>query len=291
MLKYYLLLILANLIFNNLIAQDLIVTNDNDSINCKITDLKNDYIYFTFKYDKEIRSTLIPRNEVLSFNYDYYKISEIPADKVIGVENYDHFSLSVNGGYSYLTAKISDKVPSDFEDYIKELKSGYHFGADIKYYFSENIGIGIKYNQFKSSNSLDNIYVEDTSGNRRYGKMSDNITTFYIGPEFSTRLPNQNKTGIFYSDFSLGYIGHTNNFVIVDNYTMKGNSLAYILNIGYDIKISENFFAGFQISYTAGFLTEYELDNGNTKQVVELESDEYESLNRLDLSLCFRFSK
>ena len=33
-----------------LIAQDLIVTIDNDSINCKITKIKPDFIYFTFKY-------------------------------------------------------------------------------------------------------------------------------------------------------------------------------------------------------------------------------------------------
>ena len=150
-MRNILIIALLILIANTIYSQDLIVTNDGDSINCKITKVKTDNIYFTFKHKDEIRSTLLPKSSVKTHQFQYYQTSEVPKEKVVGYENYQHFRLAVNGGYSYQTAKVAENVPSDFKDYIKELKSGYHFGGDLTYYFTEPLGFGIKYYLFKSS--------------------------------------------------------------------------------------------------------------------------------------------
>jgi len=51
--------ILALIISVDVLSQDLIVTNDNDSLNCKITKIKSDFIHFTFMYNDEVRNTLL----------------------------------------------------------------------------------------------------------------------------------------------------------------------------------------------------------------------------------------
>jgi len=285
--------IIALLVFisNSIYSQDLIVTNEGDSINCKITKVKADNIYFTFKYKGEIRSTLLPMTGVKIHQFDYYQNSEVPEGKVLGYENYQHFRLAVIGGYSYLTAKVGESVPGDFKDYIKELKSGYHLGGDLTYFFTEPLGFGIKYYLFKSSNSLDNIYREDSDGNRTYGKMSDDLTISFIGPTFSTRLLNHNKNKAFIMNVSLGYMGYSNDKIIIDKYKMTGSTVGLSFDIGYDFALSENLSLGFHISSLTGTLFEYVWNDGGRTETIKLEKGEYESLNRIDFSIGLRFGK
>ena len=290
-MRNILIIALLILIANTIYSQDLIVTNDGDSINCKITKVKTDNIYFTFKHKDEIRSTLLPKSSVKTYQFQYYQTSEVPKEKVVGYENYQHFRLAVNGGYSYQTAKIAESVPSDFKDYIKELKSGYHFGGDLTYYFTEPLGFGIKYYLFKSSNSLDNIYVEDINGNRTYGKMSDDLNISFIGPIFSTRLLSHDKKNAFLMNLSLGYMGYSNDKVIIDKYKMTGSTMGLSFDVGYDIGLSENLSLGFQISFLTGTLFEYDWNDGTKTETIKLEKGEYESLNRIDFSVGLRFSK
>ena len=287
------LLILAAFIFfsNSIFSQDLIVTNDGDSINCKITKVKTDNIYFTFKHKDEIRSTLLPISNIKTHQFAYFQTSEVPKEKVVGYENYQHFRIAINGGYSYQTAKVAESVPSDFKDYIRELKSGYHFGGDLTYYFTEPLGFGVKYYLFKSSNSIDNIYLEDTDGNRTYGKMSDDLTISFIGPTFSTRLLSHDKKNAFLMNLSLGYMGYSNDKVIIDKYKMTGSTMGLSFDIGYDIGLSEKLSLGFQLSFLSGTLFEYDWNDGSTTETIDLEEGEYESLNRIDCSVGLRFGK
>jgi len=283
-------LILFLLLFTmcTMYSQDLIVTNNADSLNCKITKIKADYIYFTFNHKGEIRNTLLPLSEVKTHQKNYYSTSLLPNGGVKPTDNFTHFRLALHGGYSYLVAKVGDNVPSDFQDYIKELKSGYHFGGDISYYFTENLGFGIKYSQFKSSNSI-SVYSEGIEGNVSYGEMSDNITTSFIGPMFSVRIQNKNKKNAFILNTGFGYMGYSNDSrVILDNYTITGSTIGMIIDIGYDIGLSEQLSLGGQISLVSATLTKYKLTYGNTVETIDLNEDQNESLSRIDLSIGIR---
>ena len=291
-MKNTLFLFILIAIANSIYSQDLIVTNDGDSINCKITKVKTDNIYFTFKHKDEIRSTLLPVSNVKNHQFNFYQVSEVPKEKVVGYENYQRFRIAVNGGYSYQTAKVAETVPSDLKNYVKELKSGYHFGGDITYYFSEMYGMGGKCFIFKSSNSIDNIYLEEiNTGNRTYGKMSDDLTISFIGPMFSTRILNQDKKNAFIMNLSLGYMGYSNNKVIIDKYKMTGSTMGMALDFGYDIGLSENLSLGFQLSFISGTLFKYKWNDGKTTETIKLEKGEYEGLNRFDFSVGLRFNK
>lgn len=289
-MKNCIIIVLLVLMSNAIYSQDLIVTADGDSINCKITKLKADNVYFTFKHNDEIRSTLLPMSNVKAYQFDYYETSEVPEGKVIGYANYQRFRFALNGGYSYHIAKVSEGVQSDLRNYVTDLKSGYHYGGDITYYFSEQFGAGVKFYQFNSSNSID-IYLDDGVGNRRYGKMSDDLTISFIGPAFSIRRLNDNKRNAFLMGMSIGYMGYSDNKVVIDKYKMTGNIVGMSLDLGYDIKVSENLSLGFQVSLITGTLFRYDWYDGLKTETIKLEKDEYESLNRIDLSVGLRFGK
>jgi len=272
-------------------AQDLIITNEGDSLNCKITKIKTDNIYFTFRHKDEIRSTLLPLSQLKYHQYNYYHTPEVPADIVVGNELYPHFRAALNGGLSYRVVKLSDNIPSDFEQYMKDLKSGYHYGLDLSYYFSEQLGVGFKYCNYQSKNEINNVYVTLPDGSTQYGKMSDDISINFIGPIFSTRLLDANKKNSFLLNLGFGYMGYTDKAVLISDFKIKGNTVGLCWDIGYDIGLSENFAIGFQLSYMIGTLTQYELSYGVKTETVILEKDNYESLSRVDLSIGLRFSK
>lgn len=286
------LIVAALLFFTSYIySQDLIVTSEGDSINCKIAKIKSANIYFTFKHKNEIRNTLLPVTSVKAYKIDYYSHNEVPKGKIVRSENYQHFRMGFNTGYSYQTAGIHESVPSDFKNYVNGLKSGYHFGFDLTYYFSEPLGLGFKYFMFQSSNSIDNIYIEDSTGFRQYGKMSDDLKISFIGPMFSTRLLSDDKKNALLMSLAIGHMGYSNNKIIVNNYKMTGNTVGLAFEIGYDVGLSENISLGFQVSMITGALFEYDWHDGNNTEKIKLKEGEAESLNRVDFSVGLRFSK
>ncbi len=275
-------------------SQDLIVTSDGDSINCKITKVKKENIYFTFKHKDEIRSTLLPIEKVSNHQINFFQESDVPKDKVIGHPNYQQFRFAINGGFGYQAAKIGDGVPSDFKDYVRKLKSGFVVGADLTYYFSEVFGLGVKYARFNSSNNLDNIYIEDDQGVRQYGRMSDKLTIGFFGPTISTRFLNSTKSRALILVLGMGYMRYNDDKLIVNNYKMTGNTFGMSYDIAYEFELTKKTSLGFQLSLISGYLSSYKWDDGSTIQTVKLgkdENDPNESLYRIDLTIGLRFGK
>ncbi|MDP4291883.1 MAG: hypothetical protein Q8908_12440 [Bacteroidota bacterium] len=273
------------------LSQDLIVTTKGDSINCKITKVKNENIYFTFKYKDEIRNTLLPLGKVSYRATNFFQKSELPQNKIPGNKNYQQWRFSIYSGYAYETAEIGSTVPADFKDYVRQLKSGFVWSTGLTYYFSEMLGFGAKYARFSTSNSLNNIYLENSLGERQYGRMSDKIAVNFIGPTFSTRFLNARKNSAFTLGLGMGYMGYKDDEVLINNYKMTGSTFGMSYDIGYEFNLSKNTNLGIQLSLLSGNLFKYKLDDGTTIQTIKLEKDEYESLSRIDLTIGLVFGK
>ncbi|MDD5570867.1 MAG: hypothetical protein PHD97_06885 [Bacteroidales bacterium] len=267
-------------------TQDLIVTDKGDSLNCKITKIKSDYIYFTFKYENEIRNTLLPLSQVKFYKKDFYSRSEVPAEKLKNKLKYKKVKISAYGGWSYMTGTLSSDIPDDFRQYYKELKSGYHFGGEAGYFISEAIGLGIKYANFRTSNIMSNIYVKDTiTGAIRTGILKNDITVQYFGPSLYVRFYSKNKMVAFTSNYSMGYLYYKNDVVVVDRYTLISGTVGMIYDFGVDFMLDRNLAFGLGFSYVMGTLNEYKTNNGSSVQTIKLKNNELESISRIDLSM------
>jgi hypothetical protein len=289
-MKKFFVIALLLLFSKSIFSQDLIVTVDGDSLNCKITKVKADEIDIIFKDKDGIKITSLTRANVKTYKYKYFETSELPDGKVKGRGDYQRLRFAVNGGYSYHLGSVPEGISSDLREYIFDLKSGYHYGCDLTYNFNERYGAGINYKKFSSSNSVD-IYVEDINGNRRYGKMSDDLTISFFGPAFTVRQVSKNMRNTFYSILSVGYMSYSDNKVIIDNYKMTGNTAGASVDIGYEFGLSKNLSLGLQISLIRGTLVRYDWSDGINTYPVKLDEDEYESLDRIDFSVGLRFGK
>ncbi|OFX69203.1 MAG: hypothetical protein A2X12_11530 [Bacteroidetes bacterium GWE2_29_8] len=279
------------LTFEQLFAQDLIVTKENDSINCKITKVKNNIVFFIRKHNTNFNNNLLSINQISSTKYNYYKDDAISTEKIsLYNEFYPHWRLSGNKGYNYLIGIISNDVSYEFKQYVKELKKGTNYSIDLSYYMKNKFGVGFQYKLFHTFNEMDNIYIITSTGATKYGKMSDDITTVFIGPFFTTRLLSMNKLNAFVANIGIGFINYYDKKVVVDNYTITANTIGLSFGVGYDVGLSKNIAVGMQLAFTLGGLSEYQLKDGSSTQTVKLPSDSYESLNRIDLSLGLRLN-
>lgn len=267
------------------ISQDLIATNTGDSIRCKITNIDSLNIYFDFKKDDDIKSTMLALSKVKEHKKDYYT-KTITISPLMVDDNYKPLRISISGGYSYRLAELAEDLSGELEDYTKDLKSGYHYGADITYFHKENYGMGLKYNAFRSKNSMD-VYAD----NYGYGKMSDDITIHYCGPTFNIRTFNTNKKDAFLMTLSVGYLRYVDNATLLGyEYKITGNTIGTNIGLGYDIGLSENLALGLGVAVTVGSLSKVEVDYGTSKETIDLETEK-ESLTRLDLSIALIFNK
>lgn len=274
-----------------LYSQDLLVTSDGDSINCKITKIKTDYIYFTFKYKEEIRSTLLPLNEVKFHQSDYFETAIVPIDKIVNYENYPHFKAAVNFGWSTRTSSLPDDINSDMRDYYSDLQSGFNYGIDLSYFFSEHIGVCFNYTAFRTKNDMNEVIVNFNDGTSKTGKLSDDITINYFGPSYSLRFLNNVKTNCLILNFGLGYLGYKNEGILITDYTIKSSTMGVRWDIGYEFGIRKEMALGFKLSLLSGALAQYEYSDINGTKTIKLEQDNYEGLARVDLSVGLRFNK
>jgi hypothetical protein len=271
-------------------SQDLIVTRDGDTLNCKITSMQDNFFYVKIMQHNTVKRTLLPLAKVKYFEYNYFNVPEIPAEKLSADQSYPHFKAAVTGGLSFRLAKIGDNVPSELEQYMKELKSGYHAGFDAVYYFHKMMGVGLKYDYFNSKNKIDQVYVTTPDGSTQYGELSDNISVIFLGPSFNARFRDKRQNTIALG-LGIGYVGYQDKGVLIRELTIKGNTIGICWDAGYDFQIADNWSVGFQLSIKTGMLTRIELDDGVSTQSVKLEEDSYEDLYRIDLSIGIRFNK
>ncbi|WP_187263540.1 porin family protein [Pontibacter beigongshangensis] len=199
--------------------------------------------------------------------------------------------LGINGGWSTRIAKVTDNVSPDYKQYIKDLKQGYHLGADATYYFSEQMGFGLKYSTYKASNEAE-IYGQSSGGGRMRGKMSDAISINFIGPTFNTRSLDITRKNTIHFGAGLGYMGYRNNNTIAnENLKITGGTLGLSWDVGYDMALTDNMALGLQLSLLAGTLSKIQVQKGFSTTTVTLDKDNREGLARIDVSVGLRFMK
>jgi hypothetical protein len=272
-------------------AQDLVVTPEGDSLNCKITRIKNQQIYFVFKYKGETRTTLIPVAEVRGYQYGFYKDREVDVetDKSPMLGDYSKFRFAVGGGWSYRTASLPDGAGTAERDYLRELKSGYGLTAQAAWFISETVGIGALYAGHRSKVSKSSVTLSSNGSVYYTGPLRDDVSIRFIAPVLVTRLVQANKKGVGLFDFSLGYLGYKDVSTMSSNFfRIEGATLGLATGLGYDILLSEHVGIGLNVALITGTLSQVKLIRGSSSTTIKLDKDEYENLTRVEITAGIR---
>lgn len=207
-------------------------------------------------------------------------------DNVSGAGDYPLFRIALNGGYSHLTQKVLSDVPEVLNDYMTELKSGFHFGGKGTIFIHENIGLGVDFNLFKTSHTLDNVSISGNAGNVAFGVLRDDVSVLFIAPSLSTRVLSQNKKNAFFTHLGVGYLGYSNEGIFIQTLNdLTGNTLGVSAGLGFDLGLVEGISLGLNISYIIGTITELSTESELSSESIELS----ENVSHVNISVGLRF--
>jgi len=84
-------------------GQDLILTVSGDSLNCKITEVKPDAIFF--RYDAGGNVVSLPMNQVATYKYDFYRSRRNTPAVAVSMRGRSELSVYFGGGLSSVEYK------------------------------------------------------------------------------------------------------------------------------------------------------------------------------------------
>ena len=293
MKKIFLFTVCIFFIISKIQSQDLIVTTSGDSINCTITKVTKDYIYFTFKHDAEIRNTLLHVNQVSVQQKKYFSEPEIPANYVFKAK-FPRFRVAIDGGWQYRLAKLASGMDIFWQEHYKKMKSGLHYNIQAAYFFTDNHGIEVMFSQQFFDNTLRNVILFNEEGNVvASGILKEKNIFNYAGANYIVRFFNSKKKNYFLMTFGMGYLGYIDNLIFNDNEYSKitAATLGVNFGLGYDIGILKDFGIGFKLSFMGGSFRNYKQTLNGITTNETLPEKTSEGLGTIKLSVGLRFNK
>jgi hypothetical protein len=293
MKKIFLVSIGIFLIANNIQAQDLIVTNSGDSINCKITKTTKDYIYFTFKQDTEIKNTLLPVSQISTQQKGYFSVPEIPANYTLK-DIFPRFRVAIDGGWQYRSAKLADGIDAELQEHYRKMKSGFHYDLQAAYFFTKNMGIEAVFSQQLFGNNLGYGELTDEDGSLiGSGEFNEKTSFNYMGVNYLFRYFDSRKKNCWLFSVGFGYMGYSDRMFFDNAERLKrtAGTLGSNIAIGYDIGISENFDIGFKLSLMGGTFRNYKQTRNGITTNETMPDKTAEGLGTVKLSVGLRFNK
>ncbi len=198
------------------------------------------------------------------------------------------FRLSLEGGYGYRTAKISNMLEPEFQSYYKKMKFGPVFSGGLTCFFRERIGLGLRFSNFYAKNSKDNVIVTYEDGSTAVGIMKDNIRISFIGPELDIRIKSRDEQNVFIIGIAAGVVNYRNHGELIEPITITSKTGGLHMSFDWDHMLNRNLSIGLRFNSFTATLTSITYDYGFTKTTVDLEAENFDNLYRMDLSAGLR---
>lgn len=289
-IAYFSVVFLAN-------AQDRIITNQNDTINCKISKVTSSNIFFTIRTGNVSTGGKVERNNVLSY-YSENGTDDVNTGFITPAAS--RWRLGLSGGLNYITASSSEAetaliqqgvTKQDAKSYYNDLKLGLSGGADLHYMITKMYGIGMIYKFYSTNSKIESFFDPQDGVNLIFGQMNEKIYVHYAGLSFySEQFMRSNPRWKFSACYSAGMAFYRDEAIVVNTpFLLTGKAFATNLDLGLEYFVFPRISAGINVSYFLSSLKKVTLNDGNSTTVQELEKENYENISRLDLSVGIRF--
>lgn len=262
-------------------GQDLIVTSKGDSLNVKISLIEQQGVYFTYRSEGKKYWSYASKDSLSYYTRGFYKISALTGRKVSSSRAVTKWRFGLDGGGSMQTGKYSaNNYPyKESKNYLDKLRWGYTIGAQGDYFFSDMFGLGLKYNIFMASNSINNVFLNDSV----YGNIEDRISVNFLGPEFTLKItPRKHKTS-YLTTLAFGLLSYRNYSTKINSATINRTTFGVNLTFGPEFMVTDHFVLAPEASLVIGSVTG-DLEGKHISEYTNMIS-----LTRFDLTLAIRW--
>ena len=222
------------------------------------------------------------------------KSPSVPADELASWMNPRRipsgWHFAAQGGVVYRLGRVANNLSNVEQQHIKNMRWGFSYGADVSYFVHENFGVGIKFHNFHSADSMP-ISVLDQSGKVLEGVEEDKMDIYFIGPIATFRLPSRNRANAFFARVGIGFEGYYDYGRVMDvKGTIKSRTAGILYEAGYDFGISKHLSVGANITYLIGFLTGLDVNTNQQSGHIDLDKDNMENISHIGLNIGLRYN-
>ena len=257
-------------------AQDLLVTTNRDTLNCKMGEMQNDFYPITFVTDKEEISGLIHKDSVLFFKKNVFRA--IDNNRLRPWYPLVEIGFEAGGAYQFGKFRMEDDLTDKSET---AAKTGFYLGTDLTHYVTKRIGYGLTYH-----------YRSLLEGDIKY---------HYIGPIVTLRFLEKDKTSHLFLSISGGYGWMRQKNAPVQLYDlrprieMQANSLSGNVTIGYSFKLAKYVSLRMKASYHIAYPSFVRIENisyyaSSTQTPLDI-GDYCHNMNTINFTAGFSFHK
>jgi hypothetical protein len=257
-------------------AQDLLVTNRHDTLNCTIGKLENDCYPISFIMDDTTIYATIHRDSVLLFRKNVFRGRN---DNRLRPW-YPLIDLGIDAGaaHQFGTFRVDDDLTGKS---AFGARTGYYAGVDLMFFHSRQIGYGLKYN-YRSLLDGDLVYQ-------------------YAGPVIMFRFwDKRRKNNLFFSlSGGYGWMVQKNapiqNMLVRPRIEMHANAISGDISAGYNRRLSKHVSARIKVSCIIGypgFIKIIDIGTYTRPSDAPLEIGDYcNNMNTVNISAGFTFHK
>ena len=299
------LLVLSFLLSNSSNAQDLLVTNSNDSINCKILNMFGSY-EIAYIDSNSIKKKTFAAADIKIILIDFYinkksndpNVNTYPTQaktfyKGININKLETIQYpekrvrtSLNFLYAFRYGISNSNGNAVEEQLIGQLRHNYGTLFNIHFRFGKlkKSYLGIQAGRIQGNASVSNVMLNLTNGQSFAGtaEMQVNISTIGANILYPIWHRNKNKTVLLNAGFN--YIWYYEDFRISNfNAITQSNTIASSIGALYDFRINQNWGVGCGATIDGGILTDLYFDINGDTQHQKVDIDKGIGLGRITL--------
>ena len=279
-------------------SQDKIITKINDTIDCKITKITRNTIYFDM-FTRGVKTAgSLPLNNVVNYTISATGTTEKPESFIRN--SFERLRLGINGGAGYLLAS-SEKAEeylanqgletSKAKSYYRNMKTGWNANADLTFMITPDFGAGFKYKFFYTSGSVEGFFDHQDGVHLLYTTYGERIFVNYYAPMvYYQQFLNAAETYRVTTAYSFGLTAYRNEAEYLNGYVLlTGKNFGTDASIGLEYFITDNLSVGGELSAFYSILRKVKISDGTNTRTMDLDKENYENLSRLELSIGIRF--
>ncbi|GLU51847.1 hypothetical protein Dfri01_13080 [Dyadobacter frigoris] len=203
------------------------------------------------------------------------KTDSLPELKKVKPQNV--WSFGLNGGYSYRLPNAGTRSDTPYSKYLRELKTGFSIGAEAHKFLWPHIGLGLKYNFYKSKGEYNNSF-------------SDNVSIQFIGPSVVYQSPFENGKTSVLAGFAMGYQSYKNNArAYGEDFTLKGSATGWAVSLGLEQKLGDHLALNLSGACYLGTSYKFRKKMAGQTETIKLSKENFEDLSRIEITLGLKF--
>ena len=186
----------------------------------------------------------------------------------------ERFRLAAHAGYGYRFGKVDPNMSAAQREFVNKLHHGLFLGADLSWFFREQLGIGARVSNLRSiTEGYGTITYED--GTKKSGSVRDQVDILFAGPQLSYRFMGKTGRSALLMNMALGYMAiRDRSKAVSETLQIDGACLGFAMDLTYEYKILDALWLGLQLSALGGSVSSATFSGTASTQKISLEERE-----------------